>query len=329
MPTSKSDHGLTNKVKDALSSKFKTTGVSYEGNFTALSTEPLSLSSISAIFGAVGCAHTYVDSTFSVTVVVEEIVAQHKDQKNLDLLNYIVVKLNMFDNNITFKIYRNRYFQLFGIADTEVFSASTMLEWIIRFLISKLNEQSRVVGPPSSPPVLLALSANHRGISENGMRFNLEEVERAFSDIHKGNPHFKITKNARNNSLVVHIGKKAGSQIYHGSGTVQLLGFRSPPETALEALRVMISEWPECVIASQTAVKLRKKKARCQQPHQAWTVSTSTTTTSTAISVSLSHFDEQLCNEFFRVTDHSDASPCIFGLMDVDAVLKMASLFAF
>eukprot|EP00294_Goniomonas_avonlea_P003246 CAMPEP_0114551748 /NCGR_PEP_ID=MMETSP0114-20121206/6766_1 /TAXON_ID=31324 /ORGANISM="Goniomonas sp, Strain m" /LENGTH=481 /DNA_ID=CAMNT_0001736597 /DNA_START=108 /DNA_END=1554 /DNA_ORIENTATION=+ len=253
------------EVQRALSTNFTITSVSVEGTF-ATGPGTLNLPAVVDCFGIVGSSHDLVDGSFVGVMEVDGVVTQQKDNSK-QLFNFIVIKFRFvtLSLNVSFKLYTTGYFQAFGFADTPKYSADRVADLVLRWAAAKINDQGRnpeLLGFVA-PLKTMALSAFHEGVSGSGLRFDIDALERAFTAVHKTNPDLVISRNHRNHSLVVRLGKKAGSQIFHGTGTIQLMGYREHPSHALARLRELAAEYPDIAIINVDG-KLRKKRQRGQ-----------------------------------------------------------------
>mmetsp|Transcript_36082 Transcript_36082/g.83740 ORF Transcript_36082/g.83740 Transcript_36082/m.83740 type:complete len:273 (-) Transcript_36082:216-1034(-) len=185
----------------------------------------------------------------------------HVDESRLDQgrrgTNFLVLKLKFLDMNVSAKIYTSRYVQLFGFKDTVIEAEDAAL-----FLLDLLLRVINMVAPdPFQAPAeldVMARSAFHIGVSELGMCFDLSVIEALLREVAAtSQPSMEVNRNARNGSVIVrHAGE--GSQIFHSTGTLQLMGVRGRPAHFLEATRQLLLNHPEALIH---ATRKRKKRA--------------------------------------------------------------------
>mmetsp|Transcript_29675 Transcript_29675/g.64099 ORF Transcript_29675/g.64099 Transcript_29675/m.64099 type:complete len:394 (-) Transcript_29675:105-1286(-) len=251
----------------ALATPFRVTSVSYEGTFGAPVERHLDLSLVAAAFGDQGTSHEINDRIHGTLngarVDVDGLVDQQKSKPERKLVNFLVVKLRLLGLNVSIKLYTTRYFQLFGIADTPQLLAQDLCHLVLRFVQDLLNGYQQT-GPWLDSLVdlrTMALSAKHAGVSEQGLVFNMEALQAAFAERHQSNPCLEMKINHRNGSLVVRTETKGGSQMFHGTGTMQLFGMRTAPETTLDELRALVAAHPDVLmVAAEAPVTGRKRR---------------------------------------------------------------------
>mmetsp|Transcript_15859 Transcript_15859/g.37507 ORF Transcript_15859/g.37507 Transcript_15859/m.37507 type:complete len:317 (+) Transcript_15859:536-1486(+) len=105
---------------------------------------------------------------------------------------------------------------------------------------------------------VMSLSAFHEGVSEHGLQFDVDALEKAYLAEH---PELELKRNQRNNSLVVRLGPKLGSQIFYTTGTTQLMGVRGDPNLHLTTLRRLLALHPAAVVVNTLGRKRRRGRA--------------------------------------------------------------------
>jgi len=206
------------------------------------------------VFGQPGTVHEVSSSHFSADIEIDDV--QLEASRAQKTTNFILLKLKIMDMNVSVKIYHSRYVQLFGFKDTAVEAENAAL-FVVGFLTSLINDG---VTPPFDPPTgvtVMAISAFHVGVSELGMCFDLDVLERALRATAATQPNMTIRRNTRNHSLILRLGEKCGSQLFHGTGTLQLMGIREPPASFLAATKALLERHPDALLGS---TKKRKKR---------------------------------------------------------------------
>mmetsp|Transcript_29020 Transcript_29020/g.67280 ORF Transcript_29020/g.67280 Transcript_29020/m.67280 type:complete len:478 (-) Transcript_29020:414-1847(-) len=235
----------------ALSLPFRVTSVSYEGLFVSNELVSVDLEQVPPLFGVRGSVHTFEDNLFEMFDI------------SMKLSNFVVLKFSCAGLHLSLKLYHTRYFQVFGLGDTvqpngEPLLALAAAELVVRFIMSKLNELEGQRFSHVNQLKMMAMSAFHPGVSEVGMCFNVPALEPVLQAHVKTQPEMAVTRNDRNHSLVLRLGQKLGSQLFHGTGTTQLMGTRVPPEEVLSRLRALVVANPKIVMRTE---KKRKRRA--------------------------------------------------------------------
>mmetsp|Transcript_21988 Transcript_21988/g.51564 ORF Transcript_21988/g.51564 Transcript_21988/m.51564 type:complete len:427 (+) Transcript_21988:1002-2282(+) len=154
-------------------------------------------------------------------------------------------------------MYRHRYFQLFGFADGEI-AAEDAAAVVARFALRKINELRAPCLTGCTPLQSVSLSAIHDGVARYGLGFDLDVLHDALA---AADPGLSCSRHSRNHSLIVNFGKGLGSQIYHATGTIQIMGVRSRPSQHAIALSDLLAANPAIVITP-----LKKRRVRIHQP---------------------------------------------------------------
>jgi len=254
-------HPIGFKANEALSVPFRVTGSSFEGNF--LPESPLNLPIIADLFGIKGSVHPVRLPAGTFPLEIGDVLTEQKNKSGRRLVNFIVVKFQFLGLKLSFKLYARGYTQLFGFSDTfdPLYSAEELALLVAEFVAEFIT-----MGPtgvrvaPATSLTVLALTASHTGVSGCGLRFDLDALERAFAARFASNADLVLSRNHRNASLIVREGPKSGSSMFHGTGTIQLMGVRRPPSEFLQDLRELVSENSDVLIVS--ADTPRKKKRR-------------------------------------------------------------------
>mmetsp|Transcript_35424 Transcript_35424/g.82458 ORF Transcript_35424/g.82458 Transcript_35424/m.82458 type:complete len:304 (+) Transcript_35424:280-1191(+) len=166
---------------------------------------------------------------------------------------FVVVKAQFDKIKVSFKIYLSTSMQLFGFKDTGRASAEVYASSLVSYLTQSL--QTRGLGITADAAEVLAVSAFHVGVSECGYRFDVDALEAV---LRSSVGAARITRNSRNNSVVIRHGPTSGSQIFHATGTMQLMGVRTSTEEYLAATRVLLAGNSHVLVAQDKKRKRRK-----------------------------------------------------------------------
>mmetsp|Transcript_25975 Transcript_25975/g.59876 ORF Transcript_25975/g.59876 Transcript_25975/m.59876 type:complete len:357 (-) Transcript_25975:285-1355(-) len=197
-----------------------------------------------------------VDGDVSFVLKVEEVTAKTQENKR-NYNNFVALKLAFLQQRVTIKLYLTRYFQIHGLSDQADQSAAKSAELLVRAVACKLSEPARSPFLPPDSLKVLALSAFHPGVSEHNLRFDLNALEAAIHVETFGDPEVSVKRNPRNHSLIVRWGPVSGSQLFHTTGTTQLMGVRASPARQLEALADLLTRHPHVVVPAAGKVRRR------------------------------------------------------------------------
>mmetsp|Transcript_59328 Transcript_59328/g.140078 ORF Transcript_59328/g.140078 Transcript_59328/m.140078 type:complete len:358 (+) Transcript_59328:176-1249(+) len=230
-------------VHESLSSPFVKTSVSYGVTLTG-SARGLLEATLAAI-GPAGTPHSVPVAGETSELLITDVTVQPN--------KFVIVKGALHGTNVSLKVYLTSYLQLFGLKDTAKATADVHAAALISWIINLLNAQGMSLA--ASTPSVLAMSAFHVGVSESGYRFDADALEAVLRTVA---PTAMISRNPRNNSVVVRHGPASGSQIFHATGTTQLMGVRSEPNEYMTALRLLIAANPHVLIPQDKKRKRRK-----------------------------------------------------------------------
>lgn len=163
-----------------------------------------------------------------------------KDARGLDVDdadrngNFVVVNMKVEAKNITVKLYRTRYFQLYGLRDIETASGTLTAQACAQAAISMLVDAMQPNHPTLSAPaeaemVVNSISATHQGITCLAMakagkwEVNLDVLADKLKEI----SGVEVTRNSRNHAVVVSMVGRKGSWTFHRTGRVQVMGAKA------------------------------------------------------------------------------------------------------
>jgi len=234
-------------VHESLSSPFVKTSISYSVTITCADITAARLHDAAvAAFQPNTVVVLRVSDDVSVDLRITDVTVQHK--------KFMIVKAQTTTGNISFKVYFSSLLQLFGLKDTQVAPAESYAAALIAWVVDSLNYHSRLT-IVAEPPDILAMSAFHVAVSECGYRFDTDALE---SILGTAFPTAKVKRNTSNNSVLLNHTKTSGTQIFHSTGTTQLMGVRSEPDEYLAALRLLIAANPHVLIPQDKKRKRRK-----------------------------------------------------------------------
>jgi len=250
----------SNKLSAALACAFRHTSCSYEGIFGGRGS--LDLKAISGAFGVKGSLHEVTDNGLGLSTIlrIDDVDVHYAGRNEKNTITFVVVKAELMDLNVSIKLYHSRRFQLFGLADTH-FSARDGAGVLLRFVAARLNDFAAQTGlnlllSDVDDLKEMAVSAVHDGVSECGLRFDIDALENALRKEQTRFTSMTISRNARNGALVVRWGDKIGAQMFYGTGTTQLMGVRGDTACFLERLRALVEGNADVVCEG----KARKRK---------------------------------------------------------------------
>mmetsp|Transcript_34914 Transcript_34914/g.81530 ORF Transcript_34914/g.81530 Transcript_34914/m.81530 type:complete len:250 (+) Transcript_34914:495-1244(+) len=112
---------------------------------------------------------------------------------------------------------------------------------------------------------VLSRSAFHAGVADLGLCLDLDQLQTVLSSLC---PTATFSRSLRNKSLVMRNGSVVGAQIFHGTGTTQLMGARSEPAWHLELFRKALLDFSGVVLLSQNRRRRRRAPKPALQPQQ-------------------------------------------------------------
>lgn len=243
---------------------------------------------------------TTLSSDTEKSIVVLESTTVSSGRSENKPLNFMMIKL-VFGQflAVSVKVFSKPafHFQIFGLMvrrdfvsgqdsrsnlfqDVGELKAAEIAQIILQFVADRITQRglaSLVVGDIS----VMSLSAKHLGISECGFKFDMAALESALQSICGVGTELTLTRNqrlifstpgfplknlcswSRNHSLVVSkTGKKEGSQIFHATGCIQLMGWRGETDVVCHQLRELFLRFPLILIPANSSDMATNRKRR-------------------------------------------------------------------
>jgi len=248
-------------VETALETPFAVTSVSYAGTFGLGADARLELQRVACAFGLAGSRHSLLENGGEIEIIESSVV--DSGRRNHAQLNFLVAKLRVsfpetLSANITVKLYQHNYFQIFGLSDGAAGAAEVVAQRVLHFVASRIMTTGPLVSVPAALDIL-ALSAFHDGVMKAGYSFDNSSLEAAFAQ-----EGLTASRNPRNGCLVVRLGTKQGSILFHSTGNLQLMGLRHHPDAVRLKIMDILRRNTNCLVPILTPP--RKKRTRKDAP---------------------------------------------------------------
>jgi len=247
LPDPEVAHNLSLALQ-ALSSPFGSLSVSFGGVFASMIPQSdLNLDRVAAAFGVPGSQHTFQNVSFELL-------------SSANPGNFAILKFTLLDlPKVTLKVYQRRDLQIYGLRDTildeKQVTAHELAHIVSGFALSRLNEMLGSQFTHLHKLEMMAVFGSHPGVKDARLSFDLPVLQQLLSSAQK--PGQTVTRNERNHSVILSMGKKLGSQIFHGTGTIQLMGTRVPADQVLIQLRQLVTSHPEVLLPTEEKRKRR------------------------------------------------------------------------